>query len=337
MKGSNKEFKTVVPGNDKKEVEFGDQKSTEYNPSDPASKVGDAGASTKTVKENDGKQEESNPKADDQQHDQNSGQNDLQNNEKSENPKKEKPENQAQGNAPSNNMRLLLYVAAIFTIAVLSAFFPVIALPGMLAMGIIGGIALTDTLKNQSSQPSMNDKSGNNLQDKIAKEVQQQLEYMNQGQQSARNQGESQQTNSPQQAQKADTQEQEDPIQKTLENLRARVEELEKQKIDQEAEIEKLKGALASKEEVVKSGEKAGNTAGVDDQDRKEGEEVQESREASDLEGSALMGVAKELGESVSSASKPDQDNKSGGSGVSANVEGQGPAKNDGQEVGGGR
>ena len=313
-------FTTIVPGDKdnqvEREVKFDGEKSVEFNTEEAPSNVAKAEKSEGKVKEN------NDPVADDQGHNQNPQQNDYQDDKDPRDQQKDTPNKPGNPSSMKNIVAAILCIAAI-AIGAATGFL----LPGLLIAGAIMYFATKDGLENYNSNKQQSQSSTNDNDDlkQQVRELQKQLDAMSKEEQrSSANQDQDQNS----QQQESGANKEEGSIQKTLEDLRARIEALEQENKEKDEKIQKLEEGFKSKEEEkevdIDKSQQSGDTSVVGDL---EWEEVQERNGASDLGKSALLALAEELEGSVTSASRPDKeitDQASAGAGVASMGQGGG-------------
>ena len=314
-------FTTIVPGDGdnqvKKRVTFGGEENIEFDEEEAPSDVAKAERKVKPVKEN------NDPVADDQGHNQNPQQNDYQDDKNPRDQQKDTPNKPGNPSSMKNIVAAILCIAAI-AIGAATGFL----LPGLLIAGAIMYFATKDGLENYNSNKQQSQSSTNDNDDlkQQVRELQKQLDAMSkQEQRSSANQDQDQNS----QQQESGANKEENSIQKTLDDLRARIEALEQENKEKDEKIKKLEEGFKSKE-----GEKEGDISGSQKfDDTSEQEEVQERSGASNLDKSVLASVAEELRGSVTSASGPDKESEAY-AGAGSDSMGRG---GDGKGGGGGR
>lgn len=172
----------------------------------------------------------------------------LQDDKKPRDQQKDAPNKSGNYSSVKNAVAAILCIAAMVAGAATGFF-----IPGLIIAAFIAYFATKDGLENynnnrQQSQPSIDDKD--DLKGQV-KELQKQLEAITnkQEQKSSANQGQNQDSQQQESGPNAKEQEQ-DSVQKTLEDLKARVEQLESENEAKGLKIEELKNDL----EAVKEG-----------------------------------------------------------------------------------
>jgi hypothetical protein len=290
-------FTTIVPGEDnqvKRGVKFDGEENIEFDKEEAPSDVAKAEKSEGKVKEN------NDPVADDQGHNQNPQQNDYQDDKNPRDQQKDTPNKPGNPSSMKNIVAAILCIAAI-AIGAATGFL----LPGLLIAGAIMYFATKDGLENYNSNKQQSQSSTNDNDDlkQQVRELQKQLDAMSkQEQRSSANQDQDQNS----QQQESGANKEENSIQKTLDDLRARIETLERENKEKDEKIQKLEEGFKIKE----GGEKDDIVESQQSGDTPENEKVQERNNASDIGSSTLMTVAEELKSSVISASGPDKESE---------------------------
>ena len=291
-------FTTIVPRDGDNQVKigvkFGGEESVEFNTEEAPSNVAKAEKSEGKVKEN------NDPVADDQGHNQNPQQNDYQDDKDPRDQQKDTPNKPGNPSSMKNIVAAILCIAAVAIGAATGAL-----LPGLLIAGFIAFFAMKDGFENYNSNKQQSQSSTNDNDDlkRQVRELQKQFGAMNKEEKrSSANQGQDQNS----QQQESGANKEEDSIQKTLENLRARIEALEQENKEKDEKIQKLEEGFKIKE----GGEKDDIVESQQSGDTPENEKVQERSGASNLDKSVLVAVAEELESSVKSAGEPYKENK---------------------------